>query len=193
MHRLAERLRAAGRHVIETVEPGGTAIGRQIRAILLDSANRELSPTAELLLYFASRAQNVDECIRPALERGLTVLSDRFTDSTIAYQGAARGLGRDVVMQIHKIACREVNPDLTIIIDIDVATSLERAHARNREVTEVDERRIDEESAAFHKRVHESYIELSRLEPGRIRMVDGNADVDTVAERVWAAVKEHVR
>ena len=101
MHRLADRLRAAGYEVIETAEPGGTAIGRQIRAILLDSANQELSATTELLLYFASRAQNVDECIRPSLQRGAIVLSDRFTDATIAYQGAARGLGRDVVMTIH--------------------------------------------------------------------------------------------
>src|SRR5512133_1996373 len=98
MRRLAERLRASGQEVVETAEPGGTPIGRQIRAILLDSANRELSSTAELFLYFASRAQNVDQCIRPALERGAIVLSDRFTDSTIAYQGAARGLGADVVM-----------------------------------------------------------------------------------------------
>src|SRR3954463_2406207 len=131
MHRLAERLRTSGHEGVETAEPGGTAIGRQIRAILLDSANQELSATAELLLYFASRAQNVDECIRPALARGAIVLSDRFTDSTIAYQGAARDLGRAVVMTVHRIACREVNPDLPITIDIDLETSLQRAYARN--------------------------------------------------------------
>ena len=146
MHRLAERLRAAGHEVMETAEPGGTPIGRQIRAILLDSANRELSATAELLLYFASRAQNV-----------------------------------------------EVNPDLTITIDIDLETSLRRAHARNRTLSGADEKRIDEESAEFHKRVREAYHELARLEPGRIRMVDGNADENTVAKRVWDAVKEHFR
>lgn len=193
MHRLADRLRAAGYEVIETAEPGGTAIGRQIRAILLDSANQELSATTELLLYFASRAQNVDECIRPSLQRGAIVLSDRFTDSTIAYQGAARGLGRDVVMTIHRIACREVNPDLTITIDIDVETSLQRAHARNRTLSGADEKRIDEESAEFHRRVREAYRELAHLEPDRIRMIDGNADEATVAERVWDAVREHVR
>src|SRR6185295_20344248 len=93
MHLLAERLRNKGRVVLETVEPGGTAIGNQIRRILLDSANHDLRPTAELLLYFASRAQNVEECIRPALAAGKIVLCDRFTDSTLAYQGYARGLG----------------------------------------------------------------------------------------------------
>lgn len=190
---LAQRLRASGHEVVETAEPGGTAIGRQIRAILLDSANQELSPTAELLLYFASRAQNTDECIRPALHSGAIVLSDRFTDSTIAYQGAARGLGRDVVMQIHRIACREINPDLTIIVDIDVPTSMRRAHARNRDLSGADERRIDEESAEFHRRVREAYVELAGIEPGRIRVIDGEADPATVAGRVWDAVKEHVR
>ena len=94
MRLLGERLRSAGKAVVENAEPGGTAIGMQVRRILLDAKNQELCPTAELLLYFASRAQNVDECIRPALARGAIVLSDRFTDSTIAYQGAARGLGR---------------------------------------------------------------------------------------------------
>src|SRR5438445_13827043 len=117
---LAARLRAEGSEVLETAEPGGTPIGRKIRSILLDSANQELSPTAELLLYFAGRAQNVDEWILPALDRGAIVLSDRFTDSTLAYQGAARGLGRDVVMTIHKIACRGLLPDITIYLDIDL-------------------------------------------------------------------------
>jgi dTMP kinase len=191
MHRLASRLRDGGREVVETAEPGGTAIGRQIRAILLDSANRELSATAELLLYFASRAQNVDECIRPALQRGAIVLSDRFTDSTIAYQGAARGLGREMVMTVHQIACREVNPDLTVIIEIDLETSLQRAQARNRGRSGADEKRIDEESAGFHRRVLEAYHEIARLEPGRVRIVDGNSDPSTVAERIWEVVKDH--
>ena len=143
MRMLAARLRGEGKDVIETAEPGGTRIGLQIRGILLDSVNQELSPTAEMLLYFASRAQNVDERIVPALERGTIVLSDRFTDSTLAYQGAARGLGRDVVMTLHQIACRGLLPDLTIYLDIDLDTSLQRAHARNRQMEDKDERRMD--------------------------------------------------
>jgi dTMP kinase len=192
MHVLAERLRAAGHDVEETVEPGGTEIGVQIRRILLDSANRELSPTAELLLYFASRAQNVDERIIPALNRGAIVLSDRFTDSTLAYQGAARGLGRDVVMAVHQIACRGLNPDLTICIDIDLETSLRRAHARNRGISDKDERRIDDEAVDFHERVREEYRKLAENEPERVKMIDGRAAPDVVAEKIWELVKHYV-
>lgn len=188
MRMLAARLRAEGTEVIETAEPGGTRIGLQIRSILLDSVNQELSPTAEMLLYFASRAQNVDECIVPALERGATVLSDRFTDSTLAYQGAARGLGRDVVMTLHQIACRELFPDLTIYLDIDLDTSLQRAHARNRQIDDKDERRMDEQAVEFHHRVHQEYLKLAEMEPGRIKVIDGRADRKTIAATIWEAV-----
>jgi dTMP kinase len=192
MSLLAERLRSMGREVVETTEPGGTPIGIHIRRILLDSSNRELSPTAEMLLYFASRAQNVDQWIRPALHRGAVVLSDRFTDSTLAYQGGGRGLGAEVVMTIHRIACREINPDLTICIDIDLNTSLERAHQRNRGISDKDERRIDEETVEFHKRVREAYLELASREPHRILVIDGRADRESVAAKIWEAVKDRV-
>jgi dTMP kinase len=188
---LAARLRAEGSDVLETAEPGGTPIGRKIRSILLDSANQELSPTAELLLYFAGRAQNVDEWILPALDSGTIVLSDRFTDSTLAYQGAARGLGRDVVMTIHEIACRGLLPDLTIYLDIDLETSLERAHARNKSLEGDDERRMDEQAVEFHERVRAEYLNLARLEPKRIKVIDGRADRETIAERIWEAI-QHV-
>src|SRR3982750_997018 len=171
MHILAERLRTAGRDVVETVEPGGTRIGKDIRRILLDSTHQELSRTAELLLYFASRAQNVDEVILPALDRGAIVLCDRFTDSTLAYQGAGRALGREVVMRLHDLVTHGRDPDLTICIDIDLETSLERAHARNRTREHIDERRLDEETAEFHQRVRETYAELAKLFPERIKMV----------------------
>src|SRR5262249_22454948 len=131
MHRLAERLRKQGRVVLETVEPGGPPISQKIRRILLDAANQELSPTAEVLLYFASRAQNVDEWIKPALERGEIVLSDRFTDSSLVYQGIGRGLGVETVEELDRIACRGLTPDLTILVDVDAEASLARARARN--------------------------------------------------------------
>ena len=192
MQYLARRLRESGREVVETAEPGGTRIGNQIRAILLDSRNQELYPTAEMLLYFASRAQNMDELVFPALARNAIVLSDRFTDSTLAYQGAGRGLGRDVVMQLHAIAVRGRDPDLTICIDIDLETSLKRAHARNKTVTEKDERRMDEQAQEFHERVRQEYRELSRLEPERIRMIDGRAEREVVADRIWEVVRSYV-
>jgi len=188
MRMLAARLRGEGKDVIETAEPGGTRIGLQIRGILLDSVNQELSPTAEMLLYFASRAQNVDERIVPALERGTIVLSDRFTDSTLAYQGAARGLGRDVVMTLHQIACRGLLPDLTIYLDIDLDTSLQRAHARNRQMEDKDERRMDEQAVEFHHRVRQEYLKLAEMEPGRIKVIDGRADRKTIAAVIWETV-----
>ena len=127
MRLLIERLGSEGYDVLETAEPGGTPIGRQIRRILLDSANKELSSRAELLLYFACRAQNVDEWIRPALAAGRVVVSDRYTDSTVAYQGAGRGLPMDVIGELHQFACGPTAPDLTIYLDIDRATGLARA------------------------------------------------------------------
>src|ERR1700689_5101965 len=116
MHRLAERLRGLGRTVLETAEPGGPPIAMKIRRILLDAANEELSPVAEILLYFASRAQNVDQWILPALARGEIVLSDRFTDSSLVYQGAGRNLGAETVVELERIACRGLKPPLTILV-----------------------------------------------------------------------------
>jgi dTMP kinase len=188
---LASRLRAHGREVLETAEPGGTAIGVQIRRILLDSANAELSSVAELLLMFACRAQNVEEAIVPALDQGLVVLCDRFTDSTVVYQGAARGLGADIVMAVDRIACQGLKPDLTLYIDIDVPTALERAHARNREGA-ATETRLDEQTPEFHGRVRDAYIELAAHEQPRIRIVDGLGAPEEVAERVWGVVSRAI-
>src|SRR5574340_562358 len=122
---LAERLRREGYAVLETVEPGGTAIGQQIRRILLDPANQELRAVPELLLMFAARAQNVEQAILPALAAGKIVISDRFTDSSIAYQGAARGLGWKTVLEVDRIACHGVVPDLTLCIDLGPETGLQ--------------------------------------------------------------------
>lgn len=185
MHLLARRLESEGYKALETTEPGGTRIGNQIRRILLDSANQELCPTAEMLLYFASRAQNVEELILPALAAGSVVLSDRFTDSTMAYQGFGRGLGERLVIELDRISCHALVPDLTILIDIDIEASLARARQRNLDLTES---RMDAQAVEFHRKVREAYLEMARREPGRFRVVDGRADIDTVACAVWAAV-----
>jgi dTMP kinase len=189
---LAERLRAAGRDVFETVEPGGTPIGMQIRRILLDAKNHELCPTAELLLMFASRAQNVDQWILPALAQGQIVLSDRFTDSTLVYQGAGRGLGAEVVYEVDRIACRGLVPDLTLVIDIDTETGLQRARSRNRE-TEGAETRIDEQAVSFHRKVRDAYHHLAADEPQRVRLIDGARTESAVAQDVWDAVRPLVQ
>jgi dTMP kinase len=189
--RLGARLRGLGKTVLETAEPGGTRIGTQIRRILLDAANQELSPSAELLLYFASRAQNVDEAIKPALSRGEIVLADRFTDSSVVYQGYGRGLGGENVMALDRIACRGLKPNLTILIDIDAETSLARAHARNAAETSA-ETRMDEQSLDFHRAVYAAYHELAAREPERIKVIGGCASPDEIELTVWEIVRPHV-
>ena len=191
MNRLAERLRAMGRTVLETVEPGGPPIARKIRRILLDSANQELSPATEILLYFASRAQNVDQWILPALGRGETVLSDRFTDSSLVYQGVGRGLGIDAVRALEGIACRGLKPDLTILVDVDAETSLARAWARN-EAEPHCETRMDDQAIEFHLKVYAAYHALALAEPGRVKLVNGQAEMDEIEREVWTIVSAHV-
>lgn len=190
-HRLAAHLRALGRTVLETAEPGGTAIGRKIRQILLDAGNQELTPTAELLLYFASRAQNVNESILPALDRGEIVLADRFTDSTLAYQGCARGLGADVVLTLDRIACRGLQPDLTLLLEISPDESLARARARNSAETS-PETRMDEQGLEFYRKVHEAYQALAAREPKRVKRIDGAAPADEVERAIWEVVRAYV-
>lgn len=185
---LGRRLRGVNRNVLETAEPGGTAIGTQIRRVLLDAKNQELCPTAELLLMFAARAQNVDEAILPALAERRVVLCDRFTDSTLVYQGAARGLGADVVYDVDRIACRGLVPDLTLLIDIDIDTGLERARRRNQRTQEI-ETRIDEQSLDFHRKVRAAYHHLAEEEPKRIKLIDGSREEAAVFADVWGLVE----
>jgi dTMP kinase len=191
MHRLAERLRGVGRSVVETTEPGGPPTAMKIRRILLDSANQELSPTTELLLYFASRAQNVDEWILPALARGEIVVSDRFTDSSLVYQGCGRGLGAETVMALDGIACRGLKPDLTILVDVDAESSLARARARNLAEPH-PETRMDDQSLDFHRKVYDAYHALAAAEPERVKLVDGRTDMDAIERAVWDVVRPYV-
>jgi len=175
---LAQYLREHGREVVETVEPGGTEIGRQIRRILLDPASSSIQPRTELLLYFASRAQNVDEIIRPALHAGSIVLCDRFTDSAI-------------VLDLDRIACQGLRPATTILIDIDLETSLNRAKRRN-ERFGPSESRIDDESAAFHDSVRKGYLALAAAEPARFLVIDGRAPIGDVARQIREALQNRV-
>jgi dTMP kinase len=172
---LAKRLRDADSDVIETREPGGTKIGETIRCILVGKEHDQLRPTTELLLMFASRAQNVDEVILPALAEGKIVLCDRFTDSTLAYQGAARGLGFDTVYDLDRIACRGLVPDLTLLIDIDIEIGLARA----------EQTRMENLPASFHRAVRDAYLQLAHDEPKRIRVINGAQDRETVAAAIW--------
>ena len=186
---LAQRLRASGYEVTENQEPGTTSIGKQIRAILLDPGNQEMTGMTELLLMFAARAQAASEIILPALRKGHIVISDRFTDSTMAYQGYARGVGFEPVRTVHELAVGSLCPDLTLYIAVDVETGLARARERN-DSTQAGprEERIDAQSVDFHRRVEEAYHELAELEPHRFRIVDGRGEPAEVAHRVWNEV-----
>src|SRR6202049_1190608 len=168
LRKLAIALRAAGFKVIETREPGGTPTGEKIRRVLLDSATGSLSPLAEMALMFASRVQHIAEVIQPALEQGSIVLCDRFPDSTEAYQGSGRKLGSESVLELHRILCGDLQPDLTILLDSDAASSLGRARRRNRRPSHgagknagrhhSDENRFEQQSRAFFARVHQGYL-----------------------------------
>jgi dTMP kinase len=190
MKLLAARLRAETFQVVENTEPGGTAIGQQIRRILLDPASGEIAPMAELLLMFASRAQAAATVVLPALKSGAIVLTDRFTDSSLVYQGIARGLGFEKVRELHRLALGDLMPELTVCIEIDLETSLERARSRNSgRNSGGNETRFDEQSLAFHRKVREAYHRIAREESGRFRIVDGNGTPEQVSERVWGLVQ----
>jgi dTMP kinase len=187
---LADRLRAEGFQVVENTEPGGTPIGRQIRRILLDPSSGEIAPMAELLLMFASRAQAAATVIVPALKAGCIVLTDRFTDSSLVYQGSARELGFEKIRELHRLALGTVMPDLTLCIEIDLEASLARARRRNSEGNAAgDETRFDEQSHAFHQKVRDGYHRIAREEPQRFHIIDGNGAPAQVAERIWELVR----
>jgi dTMP kinase len=190
--RLAGVLRADGRDVVVTREPGGTPIGEQIRGLLLNSRTKGLAPMAELALMFASRAQLIREVIAPAVENGKIVLCDRYTDSSEAYQGGGRQLGSAAVLDLHQIICRGLNPDITVLMDSDVKASVARARKRNQLANgsgSEDESRFERENAAFFERVHKAYVTIAHREPNRVFMVDARRDADTVHREIV----EHVR
>lgn len=171
---IANELTALGHSVLKTREPGGTELGEEIRSILLGHKG-DVSPYAELSLFLASRAQHVTEVIGPALEEGKVVLCDRFNDSSVAYQGAARGLGMDQVRAFCQFICQGVSPELTIYLNLDPEIGLARAaKARKKD-------RIEAEALLFHKRIQEAYIAIHRNEPARFRLI--NAELST--ERVF--------
>ena len=180
IEKLARSLRAHGLSVIMTREPGGTAAGEKIREVLLHSATSGLSPLTEMALMFASRAQHIHEIILPALAEGRIVLCDRFTDSTEAYQGAGRKLGTRPVLQLHEILCGNLQPDLTVLLDNEVAFTVERARRRNRKHkggrsekgSEKDENRFEQENRAFFGRVRHAYLAIAAREPQRVHLVN---------------------
>jgi dTMP kinase len=180
LRRLAERIGGA----VITKEPGGTPSADRIRTILLDSTAR-IDPVAELFLFAASRRQNVVEVIRPALERGATVLCDRFTDATLAYQGFGRLLNFDQLRTLNAWATDSLVPDLTFLFDLPEEMGLSRARSRNADAAH-DEGRFEAEDLRFHRRVREGYLTLAAAEPGRFAVIEAAGDADDVYARVEA-------
>ena len=189
---LAERLAALGIPTLLAQEPGGTAVGRLIRSVLLDSRDHGIQPMTELLLFFASRAQNLAEIIRPALEAGQIVICDRFTDASVAYQGYGRGLGSAVVQQLGEVACGDLQPDLTIWLDIEPAAALARVRERNSR-QDASEDRMESEALEFFLRVRSGYARIQADEPQRVRRIAANGSVADVFERVLATVLPALR
>jgi dTMP kinase len=194
LEKLAAVLRVRGIDVVTTREPGGTIIGERIRAVLLDSRTAGLDPHAEMALMFAARAQLIADLIAPALEAGQWVLCDRYTDSTEAYQGGGRQLGTDAVLQLHQALCRGLWPDLTILMDSDVSSSVRRARRRNLAASEEtpDENRFEQESYAFFTRVRNGFLEIARREPQRVVLVDARPKLEIVHPQIVRVVFERL-
>ncbi|MBA3355023.1 MAG: dTMP kinase [Pyrinomonadaceae bacterium] len=178
---LANFLRSEGGEVLVTREPGGTSVGLRLRAALLD-ALEQVDPLTELLVFAADRAQHVRRVLRPALEAGQTVLSDRYADATKAYQGAGRGFSAELVSEIIQLATEGLTPDLTLLFDLSVTESSARTRRRSEGKQTGD--RLDSEDAGFHTRVREAYLSLAAREPERFRVVTTNGSVDETHERV---------
>ena len=191
---LAEHLQGLGYDPLLTREPGGCALGRSLRPILLDARTRGLSSRAELYLFLADRAQHVAEVIRPALEAGQTVLCDRHADSTLAYQGYGRGLDPEHLRRINDMATGGLMPDLTLLLDLPVHCGLERAGLRNREEgTVLSEGRFDAESLEFHERVRQGYRSLAAEEPERFAIIDAAQPPEDVVLQCISAVEASLR
>lgn len=182
---LSARIEASGGSCVVTREPGGTLLGRGLRAVLLDASGVPVSPEAEALLYAADRAQHLVEVIDPALAAGRVVLCDRYLDATLAYQGYGRGLDLRWIRALHGIPPLDRRPVRTILLDLDPGEGLARAHARNHEFDlATTEGRFEREALEFHRRVREGYLDLAAAEPFRWRIVAAEGPADAVAERV---------
>ena len=184
--------------MIETREPGGTFTGEKIRKVLLDSSTAGLAPLAEMALMFASRAQHIAEVIEPGLAAGSIVLCDRFTDSTEAYQGSGRKVGNKPVLELHRVLCGNLQPDLTILLDSNPAASLTRARRRNLRARKTsahshDENRFEQETGAFFARVREGYAAIAKREPGRVAMVDARGTPDQTHGRIVELVRRMLK
>ena len=188
LERVAEALRAkSGREVVTARSPGGTAVAEKIRAILKTrEPGEDLLPETELMLFGACHAQMCEHMIRPALARGAVVISDRFTDSTLVYQGCARRIAPETVARVNEFVCRGTRPDLVLVLDIPVELGLRRTLGRSGAATQND--RFDSESTAFHTAVRNGFLELARREPVRFAVIDASPSPEEVTQSILEAI-----
>lgn len=184
---LTEYLSEKKYRVIKTMEPGGTTISLKIRELLLSLDNREMDHVTELLLYNAARVQHIQEVIAPALKKGDIVITDRFSDSTIAYQGFARGIDLQLIDALDLIATKKLRPDITLLLDLDVKTGL----ARNRALRKND--RLELEDVSFHEKVRKGFIQIAASEPGRIKIIDASESLDRVHKNVVEIISDFLK
>jgi dTMP kinase len=182
-------LRERNRACLITHEPGGTALGKRIREVLLKVADSEIASSTELFLYLADRAQHVKEIILPAIASGKMVLCDRFTDSTLAYQGYGRGLDLDWLGRLNETASAGVTPDLTFLFDCPVELALARTAQRRAQST-IEEDRFEREKFAFHERVRQGFLELAGSEPHRFRIIDASGSVEEVTKQIHEIIDQ---
>ena len=182
---LAEYLRQQGRKVLTTREPGGTFIGDQIREVIMRMDNTMMNPRAEILLFCAARAQIVEEVIRPNLEKGLVVISDRYADSTLAYQGYGHGLDLGILKEILRFATGGLQPDLTLLLDVDVEEGLNR-----RKIGGGEWNRLDAQQLAFHQRVRQGYLKMAAEDPARWRVVNARQKPPQVQADIRAVLSQ---
>ena len=188
VRRLREALERAGVETVLTREPGGTWLSEEIRRLIKDQETDAPCDRSELLLFLAARAQLVRNVIRPALEAGKWVISDRFSDSTLAYQGYGRGLPLDVIRLANDFACDGLKPDLTFLLEVDPEVASRRMRGRERKTNTAADR-IERAGEAFHARLREGFAALAAAEPERIVRIDANAAVERVWEDIWTSLK----
>ena len=184
---LANVLTVEGLEVVQTREPGGTPLADRIRALVLDPAHDKMTARTEALLYMAARAQHTAELIRPAMDRGAVVISDRYADSTLVYQGIARGLPMDSLIWLNRFATEELTPDLTLLLDCDTERLARRVANRG------NQDRLEKEDPEFHRKVREGFLLLAAQNPDRFRVIDADRTVESIQKEIQRCVQEFLQ
>jgi len=192
IERFADTLRKHGIPLVTTFEPGGTRIGKDIRRVLLDARNEDLTPLAELILYAADRAQHIEEVIKPALNGGQWVICDRFVDATVAYQGVARGQDMILVRILNEKTTRGICPDITFLLDCPVEMGLERAIKRNEAPSHEGQDRFERETLDFHSKVRKGYLDLASEDKKRFVIIDASLSEDEVEKEIFGYIEPHL-